>query len=258
MTSIFKLLRVLFAVCGIFFTAYFIASICTGMKNIGSIAGLCLSIWITIVSIKPLNKLIKSICMKTTFTNVMFKLVNILFITFAIYGIVVTVAMIYCAYQAPAANSTAVVLGAQVKSWGPSTMLRGRIDAAYDYLEKNPDTYAILTGGQGDDEPMSEAQSMFDTLKDKGVDSKRMYMELMATNTTENIQFSSQMIRNYNLNEDMAIVTDGFHQLRARIITKQLGITGKVGAVNANTSLRYLPVFAIREWFALPYQLLFR
>lgn len=57
---------------------------------------------------------------------------------------------------------------------------------------------------------------------------------------------------------NIAIVTDGFHQLRVRIIARQLGIKENVGAVNSDTSLLYLPTFTVREWFALPYQVLFR
>ena len=67
-----------------------------------------------------------------------------------------------------------------------------------------------------------------------------------------------EIIEENGLNSDIAVVTDGFHQLRVRIIAAQLGIEGDVGAVNSDTSLMYLPTFAVREWFALPYQILFR
>ena len=56
--------------------------------------------------------------------------------------------------QAPPENSTAIVLGAQVKPWGPSVILRGRIDAAKSYLDDSPNANAVLSGGQGSDEIM--------------------------------------------------------------------------------------------------------
>lgn len=250
--------RTIFAIIAIVFIVYFIVSLFAGLDKLSCISGLLLSLWVMCVSIKPIYVFIKDLCFKTGFTHILFVIVNVCFIIFAAYGALVSGAMAICASQAPAENSTAVVLGAQVKPWGPSTILRGRINAAEKYLNENPDACAVLTGGKGDDEPISEAQSMFDTLKEKGIDPERLYQEDKATNTTENFKYSLEIIKENGLNENIAIVTDSFHQLRARIICMQLGIKQNVGAVSADTSLKYLPVFAVREWFALPYQVLFR
>lgn len=258
MKSMIFILRIIVVFFAGLFSAYFSASIATGLVNIGSIAGLCLSLWLLCVAIKPLHNWIKEMCMKTMFTKVMFWLVNIGFITFAVYGIIVSGAMIYFACQKPADNSTAIVLGAQVKSWGPSEMLRGRINAAEEYLIQNPDCKAVLTGGKGDDEPMSEADSMYEAMCDDGISSERLIKENKATNTYENIMYSQEILAENNIDGDITIITDGFHQFRAKIIANQLGIKGKIGAVNAKTSLRYLPTFAVREWFGLPYQILFQ
>ncbi len=255
---ILNIIRTIFAIISIIFIIYFGFSIACGLLNIGSLAGLLLSLWVMCVCIKPFHRGIRRFCKKHLLTHILFRFVNVCFIIFAVYGAVVTGAMVYCANLTPAENSTAVVLGAQVKSWGPSTMLAGRIDAAENYLAQNPDSCAVLTGGRGDDEPMSEAQSMYDNLVSDGIEHSRLYMEDKATNTTENIEYSLKIIDDNNLNEDIAVVTDGFHQLRVQIIAKQLGLKQNVGAVSADTSIRYLPVFAVREWFALPYQVIFR
>ena len=53
-----------------------------------------------------------------------------------------------------------IVLGAQVRESGPSKALRYRLDRTIDYLEENPDTICIVSGGQGHNEPFSEAQGM--------------------------------------------------------------------------------------------------
>lgn len=250
--------RSILAAIAIAFLIYFIISLFAGLDKLACLAGLLLSVWVMCVSIKPIYSFIKDLCFKTGFTHILFVVVNVCFIIFAVYGALVSGAMVFCASQAPTENATAVVLGAQVKPWGPSTILRGRINAAEEYLNENPDTCAVLTGGKGDDEPMSEAQSMYETLVGKGIESNRLYQEDKATNTTENFKYSLEIIEENGINEDLAIVTDGFHQLRARIICMQLGIKQNVGAVSADTSLKYLPVFAVREWFALPYQVLFR
>ena len=53
-----------------------------------------------------------------------------------------------------------IVLGAQVRESGPSKALRYRLDRTIDYLEENPDTICIVSGGQGHNEPFAEAQGM--------------------------------------------------------------------------------------------------
>ena len=53
-----------------------------------------------------------------------------------------------------------IVLGAQVRENGPSPVLKYRLDKAVEYLEENPDTICIVSGGQGKNEPWSEAEGM--------------------------------------------------------------------------------------------------
>ena len=50
-----------------------------------------------------------------------------------------------------------VVLGAQVKGETVSNSLRLRLDEALDYLEENPRTRVVVTGGKGPGEDISEA-----------------------------------------------------------------------------------------------------
>lgn len=51
-----------------------------------------------------------------------------------------------------------VVLGAQMRQNGPSVVLQYRLDEAIKYLNDNPDTICIVSGGQGYNEPCTEAQ----------------------------------------------------------------------------------------------------
>ena len=76
-----------------------------------------------------------------------------------------------------------VVLGAKVRPDGPSVSLWDRIYKAYDYLTEHPDVIAVVSGGQGDDEVMSEARSMYDNLTAMGIDPDRVWMEDQATST---------------------------------------------------------------------------
>ena len=240
----------------LFFLATFVLPISQGIINLGSVGGAALCLWVHSMAVVPIHRALMKIFLRFNFTKFIYYTINTCFVVFAIYGAIITGVMTYFALQAPAKDATAVVLGAQVQQAGPSVMLSGRINAAEKYLEKNPDTYAVLSGGQGDDEPMSEAQSMFEELEKKGIDTYRLYTEDKSTNTTENIEYSLKVIKDNELNDDIAVVTDGFHQLRVNIIASQLGIKQDIGAVNSDTSFVYLPTFAVREWFAIPYQLI--
>ncbi|MBQ2569630.1 MAG: YdcF family protein, partial [Ruminococcus sp.] len=54
------------------------------------------------------------------------------------------------------------------------------------------------------------------------------------------------------LNPDIAVVTDGFHQFRAKLIAQKQGVTGKLGAFCADTDWVFVPTYTVREWLALP------
>ena len=84
--------------------------------------------------------------------------------------------------EGPEGLDYVVVLGAQVRADGPSVILKYRLDAAADYLKKNPGTVCIVTGGQGYNEPYPEAVGMKDYLVQQGIEEERILTEeLLAT-----------------------------------------------------------------------------
>lgn len=114
-----------------------------------------------------------------------------------------------------------VVLGAQMKRSGPSKALQYRLDAAIRYLEENPDTRVIVSGGQGPDEHISEAQGMYDYLVEKGIDKNRILKEDKSVNTFQNLTFSAQYLDRRN--DAVGVVTNNFHVFRAVRIAKKAG-----------------------------------
>lgn len=119
-----------------------------------------------------------------------------------------------------------IVLGAAVHESGrPSRIMGSRLDAAQLFLEENPDARLILSGGQGDDEPMSEAQCMYDTLTARGIDPHRLIMEDESHTTRENLINSMAIIREQGGTEKtITLITSEFHQRRAAFIADSLGI----------------------------------
>lgn len=65
-----------------------------------------------------------------------------------------------------------IVLGTQIHESGPSIVLKYRLDAAVLYLNENPGTICIVSGGQGKNEPYSEAEGMAKYLIEKGIPEK--------------------------------------------------------------------------------------
>lgn len=119
-----------------------------------------------------------------------------------------------------------VVLGAGVNGTVPSLSLWERINAAYDYLTAHPDTVAILSGGQGSGEEITEAACMFRELTKMGIDGSRLLLEENSTSTIENLQFSLDVVERTTGQHpaSIGIVSSEYHLFRAGLFAKELGL----------------------------------
>ena len=113
-----------------------------------------------------------------------------------------------------------VILGCQVKPWGPSILLQDRLDEALDYLEEHPDMTIVVSGGQGPDEPSTEARAMYDYLVANGVDGDKILLEDQSHNTVQNLRYTAQLLaeEGYDTTEDIVVVSNGFHLTRVRML----------------------------------------
>lgn len=141
-----------------------------------------------------------------------------------------------------------IVLGAQVKEKGPSAALKFRLDTAYDYLVENENTICIVSGGQGANEPCSEAQGMYDYLVGKGIPEERIIMEDKSTDTSENIAFSSKFLDMEN--DSVGIVTNNFHVFRGVHLAKHFGIKNVCG-IAAPSNIYFQLNNMVREFFGI-------
>lgn len=134
-----------------------------------------------------------------------------------------------------------VVLGCRVYDDGPSLSLQDRIKAAYDYLTAHPNSVAIVTGGQGEDEPMTEAQCLYDYLTAMGIDENRIWLEEEATSTWENLIFSLDLIQQKTGTrpETIGLLSSEYHLFRAGLFAKECGVTAiGIPAKTGRVSLR--------------------
>lgn len=119
-----------------------------------------------------------------------------------------------------------LILGCQVKPWGPSILLQDRLDRALEYLKDDPDITVVVSGGQGPDEPVSEARAMADYLMEHGVAEERILLEDQSHNTNQNFRCSYQILENagYDPEEtELLVVSNGFHLTRARLLAGRAG-----------------------------------
>ena len=118
-----------------------------------------------------------------------------------------------------------IILGCQVRQNGPSVLLRDRLDEALGYLEEHPDMTVVVSGGQGPDEPTTEAQAMADYLVEHGVEEENILLEGESHNTTQNFQYSKALLAQENIDDSdgVLVVSNGFHLTRARMLAQRAG-----------------------------------
>lgn len=150
-----------------------------------------------------------------------------------------------------------VVLGAGVNGTAPSRSLRARLHAAQTYLETYPNAVAVLSGGQGKGESITEAECMYRWLTEHGVDPGRLWKEERATTTAENLRYSLDLIeeRTGQRPEHIAIVSSAYHLLRARLLAKREGVTAVCCPAN-DMNTGYSVQMVVREIFGVWYTLL--
>ncbi len=244
-----KAIRTICFIIGIIGCLLFIGPYLTfGTKNIGNITGFIVCLAILLYAIfqekieQKLNKPIKIIIL--SIISIIFTMV-----------IICTGFMIYAATKKPYEPKTLIVLGCRVVGRQPSTMLEERLEAAFRYLSKHRDSVAVLSGGQGDDEEISEAECMFSYLTEHGIDANRLYMEDKSTSTKENIAFSHDIIIQQHLSDKIGIVTNEFHAYRALKIAESFGY--QAAAIPANTFIFLFPTYYIRELYGILYEWIF-
>ena len=142
---------------------------------------------------------------------------------------------------APPGMDYLIVLGARVDPDGPSPALNRRLNCVMAVLDDHPDAKIIASGGQGADEPMSEAQCIRDELVKRGVDPSHILLEDRSTATIENLRYSMALM------DDTAaptgLITNNYHVWRAVRIAKKAGLVnvhGIAAEYTGHTKFHYM------------------
>ena len=167
-----------------------------------------------------------------------------------------------------------IIHGAGLNGSQPTPLLAGRIDKALELWNKqHQHGKFVVSGGQGADEIVSEAQAMRDYLLEKDVPLDAILMEDKSTTTWENIKYSIGVINNdrteaasaisvdanssrgsyatSTISADFttAVVTSDFHVFRCAEYAHNLGL--KADGIGSHTKGWYWPTAFIREFIAI-------
>lgn len=229
--------------------------ITVGEYNLGIIAGLGFDfiLLIYIIFFNKINLLIKSINKKKV-GKIALKIISFVLFICIIIGGTTFHNVLSKSFKSEEKSDVAIVLGCVVNGDKPGIFLKGRINAAYKYLNENPNAIAVLSGGQGNGENISEAKCMFNCLTEMGIDKSRLLIEDKSTSTRENFKYSKEIIEKNGIkSKKITIITNDFHECRASEFAKQNGF--KPLRYPSKTPWNgYMP-FATREIFAIIYQI---
>ena len=156
--------------------------------------------------------------------------------------------------EAAPAGSVMIVLGcglSSVDQTSPSLVLGKRLAAAAAYLDAHPEIeICVLSGGQGRDERISEAEAMYRYLTRYGIDESRLHKEEASTSTMENMAFTKDLLIEKGLIAEgdlppLVVVTDGFHEFRAQYLAGKVGF--ECYTVASKTPPKLIGVYWMRE-----------
>ncbi len=136
-----------------------------------------------------------------------------------------------------------VILGCQLEGEQPGVCLESRIDTAVDFLKEHPDALAVCSGGQGNDEVISEAEAIANALSKKGIAKKRILLEDNSRSTYENLSNTKTMLdkREEGAEYRIAVVTNEFHLYRSRNLAKTIGFQNPIALAAKTPTTMFYP-----------------
>ncbi|GAA3043855.1 YdcF family protein [Actinokineospora globicatena] len=138
-----------------------------------------------------------------------------------------------------------IVLGAGLNGSSVPPLLAHRLDRAVQCLQE--DAVLVVSGGQGTDEDLSEAEAMARYLRDQGVPDERILVEDKATTTEENLRNSMALLA--DTPGTVLAVTNNYHVFRTAVLARRLRLP--LDVVGAHTAPYFVPSAFLREFVAL-------
>ncbi len=145
-----------------------------------------------------------------------------------------------------------IVLGCGLKMGKEVTpLLAGRVDQAIRLYNKSPQrSYLVMSGGQGSDEEIPEAEAMKNYALTKGIEASHILVEDQSVNTQENMAFSRKLIQKHCPGKcRISYATNRYHQFRAGAYAHDAGMN--IRGVGSRTKTYFEQNAIIREFLAM-------
>ncbi len=121
-----------------------------------------------------------------------------------------------------------VVVLSQVENRGESREeLRERLDCAVEYLNENPETMVIVSGGWDPAEGSSRAHTMYQYLLHCGIGSNRIIWETHSKNAVGNLRYSMSIAGGPEA--EIGVIASDYFTYRAMRIARNLGMRNARG-----------------------------
>lgn len=243
-----------FMLIGLIALGFFVGPMLIGIINLGNTVGFVFGVLLLIYACKKsdIHAAVKKGFAKKP-TRIVITLIFALVLTGVVWAVVVSGMIVSKFSVKPPQNTNAIVLGCGVNGSEPSKMLYDRIKGAKKYLDANPQAKAILSGGQGSDEDISEAECMRRYLVKLGISEDRLLLEDKSTSTEENFAFSKKIMNEQGFGNDVVVITNSFHHLRASMIAKKDGLN--TYHVSCRETLLF-PTYFLREIFGVTFYMI--
>lgn len=237
-----KLSKTLLIIIGAIIFLIYACPLVAGILNLGNIFGMGVGIILILIG-RFLDKLLK-----------LHKAIISAFLVVVIVGTNLFSATMFSIIGATKVteekqSGTLIVLGCKVRGEQPSLQLYKRAMAGVEYLNNHPEANAILCGGQGSDEKISEAECIKQIMLENGIEESRLFLEDKSTSTDENIRFAKTIIEENNLDSNVVISTSDYHCYRAKLIAEKYGLIAESIPAFADRFSR--PTFYTREVFGI-------
>jgi len=236
-----KIKTTIFLVVGLFFTFSMIPNYMLGEHPVIGPYIMLMGISITLLPI--INRPLKLVLGK--FYNTVSRTAYIMLFAGLAFMLFLTIVMVSAAQEINIPSGADVIIpGCAIIYDKPRPMLQNRLDTAYSYLINHSSARCVVTGGQFG--IYTQAEIMKKVLVEKGIDESRIIVDDKSDNTSTNMINAHLLLGE---SENVVIVTDAYHQLRAKKFASEQGL--KPYALASPTPLNHYVDSWLREYIGV-------
>ena len=197
------------------------------------------------IDIKRKSRFDKTERPKKTVRAKLANIIMIILLTISIY-ILFTFGQVYFTARNNTINKNTkadviLVLGAAQFNGMPSKVLKARLDYALELYNQTQVKYIVVTGGKVQGDQSTEASASANYLIKKGVDDSVILREVNGISTYDSLRDSAKFLKEKKLSK-VILVTDGFHELRSKLIAQDFGLSVITAPVKDS------PITGSTEW----------